>query len=128
MGGHRGGEVAADIAAGHLQMQSSVGDIDQLAEEIIAANTMIRARASLDMELTGMGTTIVVLALLASTDEGISLAAANVGDSRMYVLYDDVFAQLTDDHSLVGELVRAGQITSEEAAVSYTHLTLPTKA
>ena len=115
MGGHRGGEVAADIAAGHLQMQSAVGDVDQLAEEIIAANTMIRARASVDTELTGMGTTIVALALLASTDERISLAAANVGDSRMYVFYDDVFAQLTDDHSLVGELVRAGQITPEEA-------------
>jgi len=115
MGGHQGGEVASDIAAGHFRLLEAVPSVEELASGVAAANEMIRARASVDPNLTGMGTTLVALALTADVDGQIQLAAANVGDSRMYRMVDGALEQVSQDHSLVGELVRAGQLTPEEA-------------
>jgi len=115
MGGHQGGEVASDIAAGHFRLMESVVSVEELATGVVVANEMIRARASVDPNLTGMGTTLVALALTADADGTVQLAAANVGDSRMYRLTNGSLDQVTQDHSLVGELVRAGQLTPDEA-------------
>ena len=116
MGGHRGGEVASDIAAGHFRIQEEVATVDELADAVVEANTLIRARAATDPTLSGMGTTLVALARIPSEDDALTLAAVNVGDSRMYRLQDGEFEQLTQDHSLVGELTRAGQLSAKEAA------------
>ncbi len=117
MGGHRGGEVASDIAAGHLIRLESVPSVDALSDAVTRANELILGRAAADPDLSGMGTTIVALADVSTPDsDTIQLAAANVGDSRMYRLENDELEQVTRDHSLVAELARAGQITEAEAA------------
>ncbi|NNK92479.1 MAG: Stp1/IreP family PP2C-type Ser/Thr phosphatase [Acidimicrobiia bacterium] len=116
MGGHRGGEVASDIAVGHFRTRASVPDVDELTEAVVEANRQIRARADLDPSLRGMGTTVVALATVVDTVGPPSFAAANVGDSRIYRLDAEGLTQLTEDHSLVAELTRAGQITEVEAA------------
>jgi protein phosphatase len=116
MGGHRGGEVASDIAAGHFRIQEAVATIEELTEAVSEANALIRARAAIDPSLNGMGTTMVALARIPSDDVELQLGAANVGDSRMYRLQDGELEQLTQDHSLVAELARAGQITEKDAA------------
>jgi PPM family protein phosphatase len=72
-------------------------------------------RSSSDPELAGMGTTLCAIALV-DTDEGERIAIVNVGDSRVYLLHDDEFIQLSEDHSLVEEMVRDGQLTPDEAA------------
>lgn len=116
MGGHRGGEVASQLAVGHFEEVASVPSADDLAGQIEAANALIRTRAADDPALFGMGTTIVALAVLHTDGDVMELACANVGDSRLYRLHGDHFTQLTFDHSLVAELTRAGQLTEEEAA------------
>lgn len=116
MGGHRGGEVASEIAKLHFETVASVDDAADLAEQVIKANQLIRSRAADDPNLSGMGTTIVALAVLTDDRETMELACANVGDSRMYRLFGDDFHQMTFDHSLVAELTRAGQLTEEQAA------------
>lgn len=118
MGGHRGGEVASEIAAGHFRVLERVQTLDELEQAVISANEMIRARALADPELIGMGTTLVAMGVLPLPKPGapLHLGAINVGDSRMYLYENDELAQVTVDHSLVGELTRAGQLTEEEAA------------
>ena len=108
MGGHRGGEVASDIAAGHFRQQESVGGVDELAEAVVEANRLIRSRAHIDPSLAGMGTTMAALALIDGADGRPEFVAANVGDSRIYRLEPQRLLQLTDDHSLVAELTEAG--------------------
>jgi len=118
MGGHRGGEVAAEIAAGHFRIVEQVLTIDELERAVVAANELIRARAAADPDLTGMGTTIVAMGVLTDTepDSPLQLGAVNVGDSRLYLYEEGELSQVSVDHSLVGELTRAGQLTEEEAA------------
>ena len=116
MGGHQGGEVASAIVAEHFVDIASVDTVDELAEAFDDANRTIREKASKDPNLSGMGTTVVALAVLSSETDDMKLACANVGDSRMYRLEDDRLVQMTLDHSLVAELARAGQITEKDAA------------
>jgi len=116
MGGHRGGEVASDIVVGHLIERESVPSADELLSVVGEANRMIRARAAVDPNLAGMGTTIVALAATNNDGDELALIAVNVGDSRLYRLDDRSFEQLSADHSLVAELTRAGQLSEEEAA------------
>lgn len=116
MGGHRGGEVASEIAVAHFTGRGSVGSIDELADAVAEANRQIRARSDTDPSLRGMGTTVVALAVLTDGDDAGTFAAVNVGDSRIYRLAEGTLTQLTDDHSLVAELTRSGQITEAEAA------------
>ena len=63
-----------------------------------------------DEALNGMGTTIIAVALFED-----QFTIANVGDSRAYILRDHELIQITEDHSLVNELVKSGQITAEMA-------------
>lgn len=118
MGGHRGGEVASGITTGHFLELGEVETIDELEQAVIDANTKIRTRGSTDSGLDGMGTTVVAIAVLPTEDPDgpLYLGAANVGDSRLYLYEDGELSQVSTDHSLVDELVRAGQLTEAEAA------------
>jgi PPM family protein phosphatase len=116
MGGHRGGEVASQIACEALGRSFTDRTVDGLIDAIGAANAAVFQAGAGDPELTGMGTTIVGLAVIDETD-GEQLAIANVGDSRVYRFSVGELDQLTDDHSLVADMVREGSLSPEEAAV-----------
>lgn len=111
MGGHRAGEVASRLAVETLR-DAFVADptAEGLVAAVHAANAAVWERSESDLDLRGMGTTLVAVALV-----GASLAVVNVGDSRAYLLQDGRLRRLTSDHSLVAELVRAGQISEDEA-------------
>jgi protein phosphatase len=116
MGGHRGGDVASEIACEALGSAFTERTVEGLVDAIDQANRAVFRAGSDDPDLTGMGTTIVALAVVAERDDEL-LAVANVGDSRVYRYTVGDLEQLTDDHSLVAELVREGTLSPEEAAV-----------
>ena len=128
MGGHIGGQLASTLAAdGTIEALRSVADspaspTDKLRYCVAAANHEIFVTAQAKPELTGMGTTLV--ALLAG-DGRIGLA--HVGDSRAYLVRGGNIRQLTDDHSLVAELVRRREITAH-AARGHPHRHVLTRA
>ena len=111
MGGSRAGEVASALAAAAVKADDAAGDgearVVQLVQE---ANRRIYARSTEDANVSGMGTTMT-LAIV--EDDGV--AFGHVGDSRAYVARGGSIEQLTDDHSLVAELVRGGKLSPEEA-------------
>ena len=116
MGGHNGGEIASELASttvGNAFVQHS---IDGLIDAVEQANTAVYRAGVDDPELTGMGTTVVALAVV-DHEEAEVLAIANVGDSRCYRYADGELDQVTADHSLVAEMVREGSLSPEEAAV-----------
>ena len=98
-----------------------------LEDAIAVANHRIRNEGDADPNLRGMGTTVVALALMpdepdpdvpdAEDTPPEHLVIANVGDSRAYLFRDGSLVQLTEDHSVVADLVRDGRITAEEAEV-----------
>jgi serine/threonine protein phosphatase PrpC len=113
MGGAQAGEVASRMAVEVFAqgLPDGPGSYEErLADLVAEANTRVHALAQSDEAHAGMGTTLTA-AYVGEED----LALAHVGDSRFYVLRDGELQQLTDDHSLVGELVRRGQISAEEA-------------
>jgi protein phosphatase len=116
MGGHRGGEVASEIACDALRRGFADRSVDGLIEAIEQANEAVYQTGSTDPDLSGMGTTVVVLAVVDQDGDEL-LAVANVGDSRVYRYSVADLEQLTDDHSLVADLVREGTLSPEEAAV-----------
>jgi serine/threonine protein phosphatase PrpC len=85
-----------------------------LVAAVEAANRAVFERSSADVGLSGMGTTLCGIALVAEED-GPRVAIVNVGDSRVYLLSGDEFVQLTEDHSLVETMVREGSLTPDEA-------------
>lgn len=111
MGGHLGGEMAAELAVAQLAKAEGTVNADTLFELIKAANLSVVEKAE-SPELSGMGTTLVAATFNA---EAGSVLLANVGDSRAYLYSVGTFRQLTNDHSLVNELVREGRITEDEA-------------
>ncbi|HEV7362778.1 MAG TPA: protein phosphatase 2C domain-containing protein, partial [Solirubrobacteraceae bacterium] len=112
MGGARGGEVASGIVVETFNggMPDGVSPETGLAELTREANHRIHQRATADAERAGMGTTLTA----AYVGDG-EVAFAHVGDSRAYRLRDGKLEQLTNDHSLVGELVRRGKLTPQQA-------------
>jgi protein phosphatase len=113
MGGAQAGEVASHLAVEVLEqgLAEGAGSIEErLRARVTEANERIMASAQADHARAGMGTTLTV-AHVGEDD----LTVAHVGDSRLYRLRDGVFERLTDDHSLVEELVRQGKLTPEEA-------------
>ncbi len=118
MGGHRAGDVASGMTLSELKNRweaakdISTAEIAEvwLKEEILKVNKLIFAHAKNNSECDGMGTTIVA----AITTENFA-TVANIGDSRCYLLNESGFNQVTEDHSLVNELVRHGQISKEDA-------------
>jgi serine/threonine protein phosphatase PrpC len=119
LGGHQGGEVASAAAVEPLAALDGheFADPGEAAEALTAGirdgNMAILERAAGDPGLWGMGTTVTAAALAAERH----LQLAHVGDSRAYLLRDGSLAQLTTDHTIVGELVRRGRLTPEQAAV-----------
>lgn len=111
MGGHQGGERAAELAIGEFEEASKELTEHDLVEVVLRANRQVHGHAA-DNGLPGMGTTLVALTL--HDDETITVA--NVGDSRAYWLRGDYMGQVTEDHSFVEDLVRQGRLTPEEAA------------
>ncbi len=113
MGGAQAGEVASGLAAAVLE--EATGDErgeERVASLIQEANRRVFQRSNEDAATSGMGTTMTV-ALLDSSDG--TIAFGHVGDSRAYRVRGGELEQLTDDHSLVGELVRSGRLSPEEA-------------
>jgi protein phosphatase len=116
MGGHLGGEVASRMAV-ETVAEVFRGGADDPAEllrtALETANQRVHAAAQENMDLAGMGTTGVCL-LFQSGGLGW---VGHVGDSRAYRLRGDEFTQITEDHSVVGALIRMGHITEDEARV-----------
>ncbi len=110
MGGANAGEVAAEITVDALRDVASDATATVVRDAIIGANTAIRDHAEADPSHLGMGTTVTA-ALLDGTD----ITVLHVGDSRAYLWRDGTLRQVTDDHSMVAEMVRQGQITAAEA-------------
>jgi serine/threonine protein phosphatase PrpC len=112
MGGAKAGEVASGLAAAAVQESGNDGQSGEARVEalIAEANRRVFMRASEDREASGMGTTMTVALV-----EDDRVAFGHVGDSRAYLIRDGQLEQLTDDHSLVAELVRSGKLTPEEA-------------
>lgn len=113
MGGHVAGEVASRVAIDSLRAHYGV---EGLIEAVQIANRAVYDRATEDPALRGMGTTICAVALVERDGDAV-LDVVNVGDSRVYVYRQGELVQLTEDHSLVGDLERDGRITPEEARV-----------
>lgn len=113
MGGHQAGEVASRFTVETVkeELAKSVQDGPEamIRQAITSVNQKLLEMAKQDPNLTGMGTTLVVATIIEHT-----LYFANIGDSRLYVLNDDI-KQLSKDHSLVQEMVRLGGIKQEDA-------------
>jgi PPM family protein phosphatase len=116
MGGAQAGEVASGLAAAVLE--EATGDTpgeageERVSSLIREANRRVYRRSNEDAATSGMGTTMTV-ALVDTRNDAI--AFGHVGDSRAYRVRGGELEQLTDDHSLVGELVRSGRLSPEEA-------------
>jgi protein phosphatase len=115
MGGAQAGEVASSLAAAALRErgEGDGGGEERVAELIQEANRRVHQRAVDDESASGMGTTMTVA--LFHPDGSVSIG--HVGDSRAYLHRDGRLEQLTEDHSLVAELVRRGELSPEEAEV-----------
>jgi len=113
LGGHEAGEVASSLAVATLRDHAPRrADANALARAVRAANREVIRAAKEGIGKPGMGTTIT-----AAIVEGGRIVLAHVGDSRAYLLHDGVLERLTDDHSMVADMVRRGQLTEEEARV-----------
>lgn len=113
MGGHNGGGYASNYAVDTIiatvEKSEKTHPRHIIEEAIVAANKAVRLKSMEDPELQGMGTTLVVATVI----DGV-LQVANVGDSRLYVVGEEI-RQITTDHSYVEELVRVGTIDRESA-------------
>ncbi|ELK41800.1 protein phosphatase PrpC [Brevibacillus agri] len=120
MGGHQAGDIASRLAVErivkelrHLDGQLDAEDArEQLMNAVLLANREVYDYAVNHPECSGMGTTVVA-ALLGES----SVITAHIGDSRLYFYNADGLVMKTEDHSLVNELLKSGQITEEEASV-----------
>ena len=119
MGGHQTGEVASRIAVESLKNLLSTQELNKMDSEkiketilgaIFTAHKEIKERAKKDINLARMGTT-VVLACGVNDKYYIS----HVGDSRAYLIHNKTITQLTNDHTVVAELLKAEMIAPEEA-------------
>jgi serine/threonine protein phosphatase PrpC len=112
MGGAQAGELASSLAAAALRDDTSdrEGGEQRVDELIQEANRRVYQRQSQDAAASGMGTTMTV----ALVEDG-RVAIGHVGDSRAYLIRNQRLEQLTEDHSLVAELVRSGKLSPEEA-------------
>ena len=119
MGGHQGGEVASKMAVDllppfikeKLSKDTAHDEVSKiLMESLFNANDEISKKADADPLLNGMGTTIVF-----ALQRGEILYIANVGDSRAYLIKHKEIKQISEEHSVVAQMVKAGLITEEEA-------------
>ena len=112
MGGAQAGEVASRLAAAALEDVDSRGlsGRERVTSLIAEANRRVYERSSTDPAASGMGTTMTVALV-----EGGVVTIGHVGDSRAYLVRDGRMEQLTEDHSLVNELMKSGKLSQEEA-------------
>lgn len=118
MGGHQAGDIASEMAVSIIQQGWNESETLKAPEEteawladiLFQVNHEIYHLASQKEEYAGMGTTIVV-----AINCGDFFTVAHIGDSRCYLQNSNGFKQITEDHSLVNELVRTGQISKEDA-------------
>lgn len=128
MGGHTAGQIASETAAREVlaaiahSADASTAPSERLRAAVAASNEAIFQMAKRKPELQGMGTTLVTLLSV-----GGRVALAHVGDSRAYLVRRGRIRQLTDDHSLVGELQRRGELTAD-AAQRHPHRHVLTRA
>ena len=113
MGGHKAGDYASAYTVKAIEREVMMSDetepIRVMKEAIECANREIFEKAEAEEDFKGMGTTVVVATIVEDT-----LYVANVGDSRLYLI-DDEIQQITKDHSLVEEMVRVGEIDRSAA-------------
>lgn len=113
MGGHEAGEVASEITINTLNdLAPQSADAEALARAVVAANLNVIKAPSQGVGREGMGTTLTAAIL-----EKERLIIAQVGDSRAYLLHNGSLQQLTRDHSLMADMIEAGQLTEAEARV-----------
>lgn len=119
IGGNQGGDVASEMAVthmGHSFTATNAKTIDEtknwLQKQISSENQDIRNRSEQYLDLKGMGTTVVLAVIFNQT-----VLIGNIGDSRGYLLRDHIFSQVTEDHSLVNELVKRGELSKQAARV-----------
>lgn len=112
MGGAQAGEVASRLAAAAVEDADPSGPSgpERVTSLIQEANRRVYERASADPTVSGMGTTMTVALV---EDDGVTIG--HVGDSRAYLVRDGTLKQITEDHSLVNELVKSGKLSREEA-------------
>jgi len=112
MGGAQAGEVASRLAAAALRESGAktLGGERRISDLIQEANRRVYDRSSTDPNTSGMGTTITVALV-----ENDNVAFGHVGDSRAYLIRDGRMEQVTEDHSLVNELLKSGKLSREEA-------------
>jgi protein phosphatase len=111
LGGHEAGEVASTIAIEALMnVAPARADAKALGRAARTANKAVIDAAKEGVGREGMGTT-----LTAAVVEGSRIAIAHVGDSRAYLLHDDVLERVTEDHSMVADMIRQGTLTEEES-------------
>ena len=115
MGGHKAGDHASKLCVENIvkSISSNIHStpVTVFNEAIMAANKVVYEEARRYPQYEGMGTTVVACTLLDKT-----LYVANIGDSRLYLISDEI-KQVTSDHSLVEEMVKKGDITEREARV-----------
>jgi protein phosphatase len=107
MGGHVAGEVASRIA-----IDTAIEAEGSPIERVKAANEAVIAKTRSEPKLRGMGTTLTLAVF-----EGEAVDIGHIGDSRAYLQHGDSLRQLTTDHSLMAEMIAAGELGPEEAAV-----------
>lgn len=117
IGGHQGGDVASSMAVSHIgyhfeqtTFKNPVDAVKWLSDQVQIENGKIIDKSNQFKDLNGMGTTMV--AAIFFDDQ---MVVANIGDSRGYLRRNGELNQLTEDHSLVNELVKRGVITEQEA-------------
>lgn len=113
MGGHKAGDFASRFSVEnvveYIRKSKITSPIRLFEEAINETNTVLLKEAKTNPSLEGMGTTFVIATII---DE--VLYVANIGDSRLYIIHDDI-KQITRDHSLVEEMVKNGEIDKNEA-------------
>jgi protein phosphatase len=112
MGGAQAGEVASKLAAAALEETDpgALGGEERIVSLVNEANRRVHERSNSDPATSGMGTTMTVALV-----EGSHVAFGHVGDSRAYLFRDGKIGQLTEDHSLVNELLKSGKLSPKEA-------------
>jgi len=114
MGGAQAGEVASKLAAAALEDTDpgTISGPEKITQLIQEANRRVYERANADPSTSGMGTTMTVALV-----EGDAVTIGHVGDSRAYLVRNHELEQLTEDHSLVNELLKSGKLSRAEAEV-----------
>jgi protein phosphatase len=110
MGGAQAGEIASRLAADALREAGDGNGEERVAALVREANRRVYERSRTDSAASGMGTTVTAALL-----EGNQVRIGHVGDSRAYLIRNGLLEQLTEDHSLVAELMRDGKLSQEEA-------------